>query len=216
MTRAAMVKVKICGITNWTDARRAVDCGADFLGFNFFRRSSRYIAPAKARRIVRKLPKRITIVGVFVNASEEEVRKTARIVGLNQLQLHGDETPQVVARLAREFPVIKALRVKKPFRESQWKRFVRANAMLLDAFHSGARGGTGKTFDWKIAKRAAVKRRIFLAGGIHPRNVQDAIREVRPYAIDVCSGVESVPGKKDAARMKSLFEAVRKMQRSEK
>lgn len=205
-----MVKVKICGITNWTDARHAVESGADFLGFNFYRGSSRYIAPAKARRIIEKLPNRILAVGVFVNAKEEEIREIARSVGLDQLQLHGDESPDLVARLGRRLPVIKALRVKKPFRTSELKRFERASAILLDAFDSRSRGGTGKTFDWKIAKHAAAKGRVFLAGGLNPENVRDAIRAAHPYAVDICSGVESVPGKKDPERVKALIEAVRR------
>ncbi len=211
-----MVKVKICGITNAADAGRAVEAGADFLGFNFYRGSSRYIDPAKARRIMAKLPKRIVSVGVFVNAPEQEIRAIADTVGLGQLQLHGDESPELVARLREDWPVIKALRVKKSFRTEHVRRFRHANALLLDAFDSHARGGTGKTFDWKIARRAAAKGRIFLAGGLTPENVNDAIRTVRPYAIDVCSGVEAAPGKKSAARMKALFEAVRATKRSKK
>lgn len=203
-----MVKVKICGITNWTDARRAVEYGADFLGFNFYRGSSRYIEPAKARRIVSKLPKRVITVGVFVNAAEVEIRRIARNVGLQQLQLHGDEAPEFVSRIRRILPVIKALRVQKSFRFAEVKRFDQAHAILLDAFDSRTRGGTGKTFDWKIGKRASSGKRLFLAGGLTPENVAAAIRAVRPYAVDVCSGVESMPGKKDPALVKALIETV--------
>jgi phosphoribosylanthranilate isomerase len=207
-----MVKVKICGITNWTDARRAVESGADFLGFNFYRASSRYIEPAKARSIVRKLPKRVITVGVFVNAGEAEIRRIARNVGLQRLQLHGDEPPEFVRRLHRILPVIKALRVQKPFRLAEVKRFDQAHAILLDGFDSRTPGGTGKTFDWKIGKRASSGRRIFLAGGLTPENVGAAIRAVHPYAVDVCSGVESVPGKKDPALVKALIAAVHQNQ----
>ena len=203
----ARVKVKICGITNWTDARRAIAGGAELLGFNFYERSPRYITPAKARRIVRRLPKNVRAVGVFVNETEQKMLDTARTVGLDQLQLHGDESPAMVARLARSLPVIKAVRVRKPFRASQLAPFKRASAFLLDGFDRSARGGTGKTFDWEIARRAKRYGRIFLAGGLTPENIGDAIRAARPYAVDVCSGVEARPGKKYPVRMRKLLRA---------
>ena len=207
-----MVKVKICGITNWADARRAIESGADLLGFNFVRTSPRYVTPAKARRMVKKLPGNISAVGVFENESEEAMLEIARSVGLSQLQLHGDESPAMVARLAQNgehLGVIKALRVKKPFRVAQLAAYKRAGAILLDGFSRQARGGTGKTFDWNVARRAKRHGRIFLAGGLTPENVGQAIRTARPYAVDVCSGVESRPGKKDALRMRSLVRAVK-------
>jgi phosphoribosylanthranilate isomerase len=204
-----MVKVKICGITNWTDARRAVEAGADFLGFNFYPPSSRYISPAKARRIVRRLPDHINVVGVFVNAPEEEILSTARSVGLDYLQLHGEESPELISRLERSFPVIKAVRVRNSFRPATLAPFKRAAAILLDGFHPRRHGGTGRKFDWGIARRARRNGRIFLAGGLTPQNVADAIRAAGPYAVDVCSGVESKPGKKDPARVVSLIRAVR-------
>ena len=207
-----MVKVKICGITNWADARRAIESGADLLGFNFVRTSPRYVTPAKARRMVKKLPRNISAVGVFENESEEAMLEIARSVGLRQLQLHGDESPAMVARLAQNgehLGVIKALRVKKPFRVAQLAAYKRAGAILLDGFSRQARGGTGKTFDWHLARRAKRHGRIFLAGGLTPENVGQAIRTARPYAVDVCSGVESRPGKKDARRMRSLVRAVK-------
>jgi phosphoribosylanthranilate isomerase len=207
-----MVKVKICGITNWADARRAIESGADLLGFNFVPTSPRYVTPAKARRMVKKLPGNITAVGVFENESEEVMLEIARSVGLRQLQLHGDESPAMVARLTRNserLGVIKALRVGKPFRVTQLAAYKRAGAILLDGFSRQARGGTGKTFDWRLARRAGRYGRIFLAGGLTPENVVLAIRTARPYAVDVCSGVESRPGKKDAGRMRSLVRAVK-------
>jgi phosphoribosylanthranilate isomerase len=207
-----MVKVKICGITNWMDARRAIDSGADLLGFNFVATSPRYVTPAKARRMVMRLPGNISAVGVFANESEEAMLEIARSVGLDQLQLHGDESPAMVARLARSgrrLGVIKAVRVKKPFRARQLAAFKRADAILLDGFSRKARGGTGKTFDWRVARRAKRHGRIFLAGGLTPENVGEAIRTARPYAVDVCSGVESRPGKKDPQRMKNLVRAVK-------
>jgi phosphoribosylanthranilate isomerase len=208
-----MVKVKICGITNWIDARRAVAAGADFLGFNFYPPSPRYITPAKARRIVRRLPERITVVGVFVNESEAKMIEIARAVGLDYLQLHGDESPELVSRLKPAFPVIKALRVQKTFRLAQLAQFKRASAFLLDGFQPRRYGGTGKTFNWSMARRARGNGKIFLAGGLTPQNVAAAIRAARPYGVDVCSGVEARPGKKDPSRVKAMMQAVQNSQR---
>jgi len=204
-----MVKIKICGITNWTDAKRAIDGGVELLGFNFYEASPRYITPAKARRIVRRLPGRVSSVGVFVNETEEKMLEIAREVGLDHLQLHGDERPALVLRLERTLPVIKAVRARKSFRPAQLSRFKRASAILLDGFDGRQRGGTGRTFDWQLARRAKSYGRIFLAGGLTPENVREAIRIAKPYAIDVCSGVEKTPGKKDPARMRDLIDAVR-------
>lgn len=202
------VKVKICGITNWPDARCACRAGADFLGFNFYTRSPRYIDPGKARRIVRRLPEGVASVGVFVNEPEEDLVRIARSVGLQYAQLHGDETPAEVSRLRRALPavkIIKAIRVRNGFHVKQLTRFRIASAILLDGFDARRRGGTGKTFDWSLAARANGRPRIFLAGGLTPKNVAEAIRVARPYAIDVCSGVESSPGKKDHARIVALM-----------
>lgn len=207
------VKVKICGITNWTDARRAIAGGANFLGFNFYSGSPRYIEPVKARKIVERLPKGIFAVGVFVNEAEQKVLEIARSVGLHYVQLHGNESAATVARLKRSLPVIKAIRVHSPFRASQLARFKSADALLLDGFDGAQWGGTGRTFDWKIAKRAAARRRIFLAGGLTPGNVAQAISAAKPYAVDVCSGVETSPGKKDPARMKAFLRATGDAQR---
>jgi phosphoribosylanthranilate isomerase len=207
--KSTMVKVKICGITNWADACSACEAGADFLGFNFYPPSPRYITPAAARRIVRRLPEGISSVGVFVNESEAQMLSIARQVGLDFLQLHGDEPPQVVSHLRRTVSVIKAVRVRGALRAAELARFTRASAFLLDGFDRKLRGGTGKRIDWKLAKRAGRKRRIFLAGGLTPENAAEAVDVARPYAIDVCSGVESRPGKKNAARMKALVQAVR-------
>ena len=208
-----MVKVKICGITNLTDARRAVDAGADFLGFNFYPPSPRYIPPARARSIIRRLPDHITVVGVFVNAPKEKILSIARSVGLDSLQLHGEESPELITRLNRSYPIIKAVRVQKSFRPVQLVPFKRAAAFLLDGFHARRHGGTGRKFDWSVARRARRNGRIFLAGGLTPLNVAQAIRTASPYAVDVCSGVESKPGKKDPARVVSLMRAVRTAQR---
>ena len=203
------VKVKICGITNWADAQRAMNAGAALLGFNFYAKSPRYIAPAKARRIVRRLPRRVLAVGVFVNESEQKMLQIARSVGLDRLQLHGDESADTVERLTRSLPVIKAFRAGDSFRPVKLARFKRASAILLDGFDRRRRGGTGKTFDWRLARGAKRYARIFLAGGLTPENVGDAIRVVEPYAVDVCSGVEAKLGKKDPERIEALMRAVR-------
>jgi phosphoribosylanthranilate isomerase len=213
-----MVKVKICGITNVKDARIAVDAGADFLGLNFYRGSSRYVTLAAAKRIARTVRNRVLIVGVFVNDHPARVLEIARRVGLDYVQLHGDETPEVVAKLRHKSPVIKAIRIRGGDRAARLDRFDRASAFLLDGFDRSARGGTGKTFDWKIAARVGQGRRIFLAGGLNGANAADAIRIARPYAIDVCSGVESAatPRKKDAAKIAALMTAVRGVRKSSK
>jgi phosphoribosylanthranilate isomerase len=207
------VKVKICGVTNWTDARQACEAGADYLGFNFWRRSSRYITPAKARHIVRRLPKGVAAVGVFVNETEAKTLKIARGVGLDFLQLHGDESPESVARLQRNFPVIKAIRVRESFRPSELAEFARAGAILLDGFDRKLRGGTGKTFGWDKARGTQRYAQIFLAGGLTPENVGEAIRVVKPFAVDTCSGVESEPGKKDHASVKAFAVAAKNAQK---
>jgi phosphoribosylanthranilate isomerase len=212
----AKVKVKICGITNWTDARRAVEAGAQFLGFNFYRPSPRYIQVAAARRIIRRLPDGIAAVGVFVNESEANMLAIARRVGLDYLQLHGDEPPEQVARLKREIAVIKAIRVRDSFRPKQLDSFGRASAILLDGFDARRHGGTGRTFNWNLARGSNGSRRIFLAGGLTPENVAEAIRVARPYAVDVCSGVEARPGRKDPARIVALMWAVKAAEAKQK
>ncbi len=204
-----MVKVKICGITNWTDARTAVEHGADFLGFNFYPKSPRYIAPAAAARIVKRLPKRVKAVGVFVNEPEADVLRIARRVKLNQLQLHGDESPEIVERLQREFPVIKAIQVRGSALSSRLNGFAKADALLLDGFDRKQYGGTGKTFDWQVLRRATLRQNVFLAGGLTAENVAEAIRVGGPYAVDVCGGVEARPGKKEPKRLAAFLHAAK-------
>jgi phosphoribosylanthranilate isomerase len=216
MAKSLRVKVKICGITNWPDARRAVDVGADFLGFNFYAGSPRYVTPAKARRIVQRLPKGVESVGVFVNESEQKMLEIAQIVGLDRVQLHGEESPATVERLGRALPVIKAVRVRKTLRAAQAARFKHASALLLDGFDRGQWGGTGRTFDWRLASRTHSGAKLFLAGGITPENVAAAIRTAKPYAVDVCSGVEAKPGKKDLKRLKAFMREVEKARKGER
>jgi phosphoribosylanthranilate isomerase len=209
-----MVKVKICGITRWTDAKKSFTEGAELLGFNFYRKSPRYITPAAARRIVRRLPKNVKAVGVFVNESEENILATVRIAGLHQVQLHGDEKPEMVARLRRKIVVIKAVRVGERSHISQLSKFAKADAFLLDAFDSKQRGGTGRTFDWSLLRNARFGKKVFLAGGLTAENIRHAIRIVKPYAVDVCTGVEARPGKKDPRRITALMLAVKSAKKS--
>jgi len=204
------VLVKICGITSLADAQRAIEAGADALGFNFYRRSPRYVSPAEARKIVERLPARILAVGVFVNEPAAAVRRTARAAKLDWVQLHGGETPEEVAQLAQFYPVVKAFRVRAGFRLAKLARFRRATAFLLDGFRPRLYGGTGQRLDWRLARRAKRYGKIVLAGGLAPGNVAQAIARVQPYAIDVCSGVEAQPGRKDPARLKELMRQVEK------
>jgi phosphoribosylanthranilate isomerase len=208
-----MVKVKICGITNWADAKAALDAGADALGFNFYPPSPRYIAPAEARRITTRIPKRASVVGVFVNEPAARVLEIARMAGLDMVQLHGDESPGIVSELAESFLVIKVFRVRSGFRPARLARYSEAAAFLLDGFRPRLRGGTGKTFDWRLAVEAKHYGPIILAGGITPENVARAIAEVDPFAVDVSSGVESHPGKKDPSRIRAFMRAVETAQR---
>jgi phosphoribosylanthranilate isomerase len=189
-----MVRVKICGITNQKDAFAALDAGADALGFVFYNGSPRNIAREDAARIIEQLPPFIQTVGLFVNESIETINNIADLCGLDVIQLHGDETPQFCNSINRR--VIKALRIKDISSLEPLESFNVAG-MLLDAWSPSEQGGTGRTFNWDIAEIASQKKQIILAGGLSPDNVTEAIRKVRPYAVDVSSGVESSPGVKD-------------------
>ena len=204
-----MTRVKVCGITNLEDAIAALDAGVDLLGFNFYARSPRYVAPAEARRIAERLPAGVTGVGVFVNESgPEEVERIAREAGLGAAQLHGDETPEFCRRL-RGLTTIKALRVREGFAADACALYP-TDAVLLDAYAAGAFGGTGHTFDWRLARLARERvARLYLAGGLTPENVAEAVGAVRPYAVDVCSGVETSPGRKSFSLMRRFVERVR-------
>jgi phosphoribosylanthranilate isomerase len=202
------VKVKVCGITNPDDALEAVEEGVDALGFNFYPSSPRHIDPGEARGIISRLPPFVVTVGLFVNVADpRDVDRTARAAGVQVLQLHGDETPDYCLRLSG-WTLIKALRVGPgPIREEPDQYPV--SALLLDAHDESLFGGTGKVFDWSLATRVRGSRPIILAGGLNPENVARAIRTVHPYAVDVCSGVERSPGRKDAARLRAFMSEVR-------
>jgi phosphoribosylanthranilate isomerase len=195
------VRLKICGITNWLDAKLAVDAGADMLGFNFYGPSPRFVAVGEAKRIIHRLPRTVEAIGAFVNDSVSDIADITRVAGLHGVQLHGDESPGQVAELARRWPVMKAFRVRPGFRVAALRAYDQAWAFLLDGFSREARGGTGKTFDWGVARLAARFGRVFLAGGLTSANIAEALKTAKPYAVDVCSGVEASPGKKDAGRL---------------
>ncbi len=201
-----IVKVKICGITNYKDAAAAMDMGADLLGFNFYPKSPRFIAPEKAVEIINKLPGFIDITGVFANASLERIREVINQCQLDWVQLHGDESPRFCQSfLSLNVRTMKALRVKEQ-KDIQQAEDYFTDAILLDAFDPAKYGGTGLTFDWNIVGH--INKRVFLAGGINPDNAVSAI-ELGVYGIDVCSGVEAKPGKKDHKKMKKLFDNIR-------
>ena len=201
-----IVKVKICGLTNYEDAAAAMDMGADLLGFNFYPKSPRFITAEKASDIINKLPGFIDIAGVFVDASLEQIQETISRCQLDWVQLHGDESPQFCRSLGSlNVRTMKALRVKEKSDIQQAENYF-TDAVLLDAFHPEKYGGTGLAFDWNIVGH--INKRVFLAGGINPDNAEAAV-ELGVYGIDVCSGVEAEPGRKDHRKMKRLFENIR-------
>lgn len=198
-----MVHVKICGITNIEDALAAVDYGADALGFVFFPGSPRYVSPATVREIISSLPPFITTIGVFANERQAKIREIMLSAGIDVLQLHGDEGPEMSGAWHR---IIRALRVKdftdlKPLEE--WSK---ASAFLLDTFSPDQFGGTGQIFNWDIAVEAKRFGKIILSGGLNPDNIGRAVARVAPYAVDVSSGIEEKKGKKDLKKMKLFIE----------
>jgi phosphoribosylanthranilate isomerase len=200
------VRVKICGVTRLEDALLAVRLGADALGFNFWPRSKRYLSPSAAREIVRRLPPLVTSVGVFVDPSRDEVLRAVEASGVQVAQLHGDEPPALCAALP--LPVLKALRVRDAASLEAVGAYDGVAGILLDTATPGY-GGSGATFDWALAAPAAAARPLVLAGGLGPGNVAEAVRLVRPFAVDVASGVESAPGIKDQELMRRFIEAAK-------
>lgn len=201
------VRIKICGVTRLEDALAAAQLGVDALGFNFWPGSKRFVTPEAAGRIIDRLPPFVVPVGVFVNQTEEELRAIAAESGIQVFQLHGDEPPELCGRL--HLPVVKAIPVDQVRSLSRLLSY-EVQAFLLDTPSRGF-GGTGKPFDWSLAEGVSEVAPVILAGGLTPANVADAIRAVRPWAVDVASGVESAPGVKDPEKMSRFVAAVREV-----
>ena len=204
-----ITKVKICGITNLKDAKCCVETGADFLGFVFYKKSKRYLRPLSAKKIIEKLPKAVLKVGVFVNQTPAEVKKIAEICSLDLLQFHGDESPDYLKSF-KACKTIKAFRLKERFSVTELKRY-RQTLFLFDTFKKEAFGGTGEVFDWRLLlPLKKIKTPFIVSGGLTPGNVVPLIEKIQPFAVDVSSGVEVSPGKKDHRLVKSFIGAVRK------
>lgn len=202
-----MTEIKICGITNLEDAFLAAECGADALGFIFYLRSPRYVAPERAKKILEKLPDRIAKVGVFVNQELQEVKKTVEFSGLDLVQLHGDESPEY----CRQFPSSLLIKAFSPRRESDLRRLRHypVGAILVDTYDPMCYGGTGKRSNWRLAVKVKETHSLILAGGLNLGNIREAIEIVSPDAVDINSGVESSPGRKDHEKVRAIIEIVR-------
>ena len=201
-------RIKICGITRVEDALAACAAGADALGFVFHPPSPRHVAPDTARQIVAALPPFVCAVGLFVDREADEIERTLEHVPLDMLQFHGDEAPEACARFGR--PYLKAVRMRPEVDLLEYaRRFGDARGLLLDAFVSGAHGGTGTRFDWRLVP-ANLPMPIVLSGGLTPENVGEAVQALRPWAVDVSSGVEADKGIKDAQRMRDFIAGVRR------
>jgi phosphoribosylanthranilate isomerase len=203
------MKIKICGITNLEDALIAAEFGADALGFIFVKTSPRHIRPSAARKIIQELPPFTLPVGVVADFSREEILDLIEETRIGCVQFHGNESSKQLAKFP--LPVYKSFRVDKDFNLETLRRY-KGSAYLLDTYIEGTVGGTGKMFDWDIAIKAKAYGRIILAGGLNPENIIDAIQKVQPYALDVNSGVESSPGKKDKNKLEKLFKNIQSAQ----
>jgi phosphoribosylanthranilate isomerase len=197
-----MIKVKICGITNKEDALYAAGCGANALGFIFYEKSPRYIEPDDAKTIIAALPPFVTTVGVFVNKDFNDIRDITLLTGVTVVQLHGDESPSYCNLV--EGKLIKAIRVKNDSSIEGLKKYD-VDVFLLDSFDKNSFGGSGLTFDWKLAEKAKQYGKIILAGGLTPDNVEEAVKKVVPYGVDVNSGVEQKPGIKNKNKVKEFI-----------
>jgi phosphoribosylanthranilate isomerase len=203
-----MTRVKICGITNSEDALLSAKFGADALGFNFYAKSPRYIAPEKAREISERLPPEILKVGVFVNESPDKICEIAETAKLDAIQLHGEETPEFINELKAKtnLEIIKAFRASPEFKPEDVLQY-EVDAILLDAYSPQEHGGTGEIFDWEIAKKVQeIFPKMYLAGGLSAENVAEAIKSVQPFAVDACSCLESEKGKKNSEKVKSFIQ----------
>jgi phosphoribosylanthranilate isomerase len=203
-----MTQVKICGITNEEDALCAAGCGADALGFIFYPPSPRYIVPADALRIIQKLPAHITRVGVFVNEAADNVKRIAELCGLDFIQLHGDESVEYCAGFAPEI-IVKAVELRNENDVINALQY-NAAAILVDSRNNDLYGGTGKTSNWNLALKIKSKKPLILSGGLNEDNVGEALERVTPCALDINSGVEIKPGKKDHEKITRIFDVIRR------
>lgn len=197
--------VKICGITNFEDAVNSVEAGADMLGFVFYRGSKRYIDPEKSASIIREVSSFALCVGVFVNEDVDNVKRIVEQTMIDLVQLNGEESPEVCSKLREFVPVIKSFKVGENFDEEVLKKYD-VDFVHLDSFSFGEYGGTGKTFNWDAVAGLGERWKIILSGGLNPENVQTAILKVKPYGVDVSSGVEEYPGKKSLEKVKLFIE----------
>ena len=207
-----MTRIKICGITSAEDARAACEAGADAIGLNFYPRSPRALSVEKAVELRAVIPTSVQVYGVFVNADAAEIMEVARTVRLDALQLHGDESPATVAKLVVIAPVFKALRVGPDFSAATLESYPDVSGFLFDTANTeaGQYGGTGRLADWGVAQQAARSHRVILAGGLNAENVAASILQVRPYGVDVASGVEASPGAKDHAQLRAFVREARR------
>lgn len=203
-----MTAIKICGVTSVDDALTCVEAGADAIGLNFYRGSRRYVDPAGALLVVDAVGSAALTVGVFVDASYDEIESVRQRTGIACVQLHGDEPPDLVQRFLPH--AYKALRVRGSQTIDEARRYP-GEYLMLDAYVAGEPGGTGTRFDWSLAEPLARERKVALAGGLTPDNVAQAIEEVRPFCVDVAGGVERAPGEKDPARVRAFIRAVREL-----
>ena len=206
-------RIKVCGMTEEKEAEGAVNAGVDALGFIFVKESPRYVEPEKVRSIIDKLPPFVDAVGVFVDEEVEEVNEIVRYCGLTVAQLHGTESPKYCDEISCR--VVKAFHIRPEFVQSEHDPYYDpyygvVEGFLLDTYHEKAAGGTGKTFDWHLLQKVRPPGPLILAGGLQPENIAEAIAVALPYAVDVNSGVESAPGKKDLAKLARFVEEVRK------
>jgi|SRR5271157_1008796 len=203
-----MTRIKICGIKTLQDALAAIDAGADYLGFNFYSKSARFLDKETCAQITSVLKREhpdVKLVGVFVNSPLEEIKNILNICSLDVAQLHGDESSETFSELApRAFKAFRRI----PYKEIEYYARRDAPSFLVDATISGSYGGTGITADWSAAAKLAIRYPLFLAGGLKPENVAEAVRQVNPWGVDVASGVESRPGAKDASMIKDFVQAV--------
>ena len=201
------IKVKICGTTSLKDAFLAVESGADAIGFIFYKMSPRNISQKEAKEIILQLPPFVETVGVFVNETSDKINRIAEQCKLNSIQLHGEESPALCRRVKRK--VIKAFRVKNADSLKSIASYD-VSGFLLDSYNDGSKGGTGQVFDWNLALRVKKQGPVILAGGLNPYNVFTAIHRVKPYGVDVCSGVENSPGIKDHEKVRAFIKSVRR------